>query len=165
VADDPDIAARDRREIIALRLEGLAAAPAGEERRLGNGVERHLDLERRRPLIPAVPRNVHAAYRRERAEIVPDPLAVTGRRPARGEVGVERILWDVGILVSARDDRDRGKWRDDCCNRVGGRLGTGEIRAIARQQGSAGDERGFQQSEPLGQLELEWHGPGAPWVG
>src|SRR5205823_12520599 len=30
VTDDPDVAARDRREIVALGLQGLPAAPAGE---------------------------------------------------------------------------------------------------------------------------------------
>src|SRR5207244_12151261 len=32
VADDADVAARDRREIVALGLQGLPAAPAGEGR-------------------------------------------------------------------------------------------------------------------------------------
>src|SRR5207245_719774 len=44
------------------------------------------------------------ARRHRCAEVVTDPLAVAVRRPARGEVGVEGVLGDVGVLIPARRD-------------------------------------------------------------
>src|SRR5213078_2033716 len=82
VADDADVAARDRREIVALGLEGLPAAPAGEDPGPGEAVERHFDVERGRPCSSLVPRNGHGTDGHHRAEVVADPLAVAGRRPA-----------------------------------------------------------------------------------
>src|SRR2546429_225373 len=79
VADDPEVAARDRREIVALGLQGLPAAPPGEGPGPGEAVERHFDVERGRPFRPAVPRNGHGTDGHDRAEVVADPLAVAGR--------------------------------------------------------------------------------------
>src|SRR5207237_299273 len=113
VTDDPDVAARDRREIVALGLEGLPAAPAGEGPRPGEAVERHFDVERGRTFRHAVPGDGHGTDGHDRAEVVADPLAVAGRGPAGGEVVVERVLRDVAI-VSAREDRgyrERGEIR------------------------------------------------------
>src|SRR2546422_10698435 len=64
---------RDRREIVALGLQGLPAAPAGEGPGPGEAVERHFDVERGRPFRPAVPRNGHGTDGHDRAEVVADP--------------------------------------------------------------------------------------------
>src|SRR5207249_1241476 len=161
VADDPDVAARDRREIVALGLQGLLAAPPGEGTGSGEAVDRHFDVERGRPFRPAVPRNGHGPDGHDRAEVVADPLAVAGRCPAGGEVVVARILRAVAV-VPACDDRgyrERGKIRrgDDLCQRVAGWLGIGEIARARQRQDAGGGERRFYQGQPLGQLELEGH--------
>src|SRR5207253_9968581 len=92
-------------------LQGLPAALAGEDPGPGEAVERHFDVERGRPFRPAVPRNVHGTDGHDRAEVVADPLAVAGRRPAGGEVVVERILRDVAV-VPTRDGRRHRHGRD-----------------------------------------------------
>src|SRR2546422_10108327 len=158
-----------RSEIVALGLQGLPAAPAGEGPGPGEAVERHFDVERGRPFRPAVPRNVHGTDGHDRAEVVADPLAVAGRRPAGGEVVVERILRDVAV-VPASDDRgyrERGEIRrgDDLCQRVAGWLGIGEIALARQRQDDAGGERRFDEGQPLGQLERERHTRIAPLLG
>src|SRR6266571_3427451 len=45
MAHDADVAAGCRREGVALELEGMPAAPAGEDLGPGDGVQRHLDVE------------------------------------------------------------------------------------------------------------------------
>src|SRR2546430_15694960 len=77
----------------------------------GDGVERYFDIERGRPFVPAIPRNVHGTDGHDRAEVVADPLAVAGRRPAGGEVVVQRVLRDVGVLIAPRRGRDGGGGR------------------------------------------------------
>src|SRR5207244_3989395 len=44
----------------------------------------------------------------ESAQVVPDPLAVAGRRPAGDEVVVQRVLGNVAV-IAARDDRGHGE--------------------------------------------------------
>src|SRR5205823_1261151 len=112
VAHDADVAAGRRRESVALELEGLPAAPAGEDRGPGDGVQRHLNVEGRAAGVAQVPGDAHVIHGRERAEVVPDPLAVALRRPAGGEAVVERVLWDVTV-IRARHDRRHGERGED----------------------------------------------------
>src|SRR3989454_6137383 len=58
--------------------------------------------------VAQVPGDVHAINGRERAEVVADPLAITVRRPAGGEVVVQCVLRDVAV-IPARDDRGHGE--------------------------------------------------------
>src|SRR5207245_5216388 len=109
VTDDAEVAPGDCREIVTLGLEGPPVAPAVEDPGPGEAVERHFDVERGRPFVPAIPRNVHGTDGHDRAEVVADPLAVAGRRPAGGEVVVQRVLRDVAVF-QARDDRVQGGW-------------------------------------------------------
>src|SRR5437660_9190459 len=108
MAHDADVAASRRRERVALELEGLPAALAGEDLGPGDGVQRHLDVEVRDAGVAQVPGDVHVIDGRERTEVEPDPLAVARRRPAGVEILVARILWKVAI-IPARDDRGRGE--------------------------------------------------------
>src|SRR3989449_919818 len=108
VAYDADVASGGRREGVALELEGLPAALAGEDRGPGDGVERHLDVEVRDAGVAHVPGDVHLIKGCDRAEVVADPLAVALRRPAGGEVAVNGILGDVAI-IRARGHCNQGK--------------------------------------------------------
>src|SRR5690348_2629966 len=104
VADDPDVATRDRREGVTLGLEGLPTAPAAEYRGPGERVGRHLDVEGRGPGGPLVPGDAHGPDGHHRAEVIADPLPIAVRRPARREVVVQGVLGGVGTLVRAGDD-------------------------------------------------------------
>src|SRR5438552_3601166 len=131
MAHDADVAAGRRRERVALELQGLPAALTGEDLGPGDGVQRHLDVKGRSAGVAQVPGDVHVIDGRERAEVVLDPLAIARRRPARGQVVVERILWKVAI-IPARDDRGRGKRGeigsdDGWSGRAVRRFGLGEI--------------------------------------
>src|SRR5947208_14440271 len=108
MAYDADVAAGGRRESVALELDGLPAALAGEHLGPGDGVERHVDVEGRDAGVAQVPGDVHVIDGRSRAEVVADPLAVALRRPAGGEGVVERVLREVAV-IRARHDRRHGE--------------------------------------------------------
>src|SRR5207247_1420154 len=109
VADDADVAARDGGKIVALGLERLPAAPAGEGRGPGGVVERHLDLEDGGPRRSLVPRHGDGPDGHRHAEVVSDLLAIALGRPASGGVVVAGALGDVGVLIGASGALDQSE--------------------------------------------------------
>src|SRR5207245_9807104 len=154
VAYDADVAAGGRREGVALELEGLPAALAGEDRGPGDGVERHLDVEGRDAGVAHVPGDVHLIKGCDRTEVVADPLAVALRRPAGGEVAVNGILGDVAI-IRARGHGNQGKREtgraEDVCLSADAPPGGGQVAVVAPQgRGAAGGWGGVCQ--------VQWRG-------
>ena len=163
VADDADVASRDGGEIVALGLQRPPAAATGEHRGPGRAVEGDVELEGRLPGRPLIPRDGDGSDGHRRAEVVADPLAVAVCRPAGGEVAVQGVLRDVGVLIRARHDRgcrERREISSDGNSRGSAtvQLGIGEIARARQRQDGAGRKRRFHESQSIGQFELERHG-------